>query len=227
MASFPPAFFSFFTDLAAHNDRDWFQANKTRYDRDVKDVCLRFITDVGPALHDISPHFLAVPKTVGGSMFRIHRDTRFSKDKTPYKTNAGLHFKHDSPKDVVSPGFYLHLAPDEVTAGVGLWMPPTPVLNQIRSAIDTRGGEWQAVRDHVESAGLQWYGRDSALKRVPAGYAKDHVHGDDLKLKSFCVFKPLSVHAAQQDDFVDVFAAACAECMPMVSFLGDAVGVAV
>jgi uncharacterized protein (TIGR02453 family) len=227
LAHFDAAFFSFFTELAENNNREWFQANKRRYERDVKDACLGFITDFGPYLHDISPHFTAIPKAVGGSMFRIYRDTRFSKDKTPYKTNAGLHFRHETAKGAHTPGFYLHLDPQEVSAGVGIWAPPTPVLNKIRMAIDTRQSDWQALRDQVESQGLVWYARDQSLKRVPRGFDKDHVFAEDLKLKSFCFFKPLSVEAAQRDDFVEVFAKACADCLPLVRFVGQALDVAV
>ncbi len=227
MSHFPKTFFTFFEDLTANNDRDWFNAHKSRYEQDVKQVCLDFISDFGPRLHDISPHFRAIAKGNGGSMFRIYRDTRFSKDKTPYKTHAGLHFRHEGGKDVHAPGFYLHLDPREVSAGVGIWMPPNPVLHRIRTAIDQQGDRWQGLRNHVEANGLQWYGRDSALKRVPRGFDKEHRHGDDLKLKSLCWFKPLTVKQATTPGFVDVFADACRDCLPLVEFVAEALDVQV
>ena len=84
--------FAFLTELAANNNREWFLANKPRYERDVKDPALRFITDFAEPLAEISPHFRADPRVNGGSLFRIYRDTRFSKDKSPYKTMTGIHF---------------------------------------------------------------------------------------------------------------------------------------
>src|SRR3954470_21671845 len=93
--SFSPALFTFLRDLAANNDREWFAANKARYVAEVQEPALAFIEDVGMRLpEEISPHFVADPRTTGGSLFRIYRDTRFSKDKTPYKTHCGVQFRH-------------------------------------------------------------------------------------------------------------------------------------
>src|SRR5919112_754543 len=116
-ASFGPELFGFLAELRAHNDRDWFAANKERYEGDVLEPALAFIEDFEPHLRAISPHLRADARRVGGSLFRIYRDTRFSKDKTPYKTTAGIYFRHEQGKDVQAPGFYLHLAPGEVFAG--------------------------------------------------------------------------------------------------------------
>ena len=102
--------FEFFVDLRQNNTRDWFKDNKQRYESIVKEPLLQFITDFRVPLAIISPHFSAIPR-VGGSLFRIYRDTRFSKDKSPYKTAAGVHFRHEAGKSVHAPGFYLHLAP--------------------------------------------------------------------------------------------------------------------
>jgi uncharacterized protein (TIGR02453 family) len=88
---FSPATFRFLSDLAKNNDRDWFTANKARYEDDLKGPALRFIQDFAAHLRKLSPHFTAGPR----SLFRIHRDTRFSKDKSPYKTNSGIQFRHD------------------------------------------------------------------------------------------------------------------------------------
>src|SRR5512134_2052219 len=92
---FTPALFTFLEELRLHNDREWFERNRDRYLRDVRDPMLRFVVAVGPALKKVAPRLVADPRPVGGSLFRIHRDTRFSKDKTPYKTNAAASFRHD------------------------------------------------------------------------------------------------------------------------------------
>ena len=106
---FQPDLFRFLDALRGNNNREWFQANKERYESDVKGPMLRFIGDFAPRLRQISPRFVADPRPNCGSLFRIYRDVRFSKDKTPYKTNAGAQFRHQAGKDAHAPGFYLHV----------------------------------------------------------------------------------------------------------------------
>ncbi|MGA7097163.1 MAG: TIGR02453 family protein, partial [Acidimicrobiia bacterium] len=113
MRYFQPALFRFLRDLAANNNREWFEANRERYAETVQEPALAFIADFAPRLEKISPCFRADAKVQGGSLFRIYRDTRFSADKTPYKTNTGVHFRHDRFKDAHAPGYYLHLQPRE------------------------------------------------------------------------------------------------------------------
>ena len=115
-----PELFTFFRELKENNNRDWFQANKARYESQVREPLLQFIADFGLRLAEISPHYLADARRSGGSLFRINRDIRFSSDKSPYKTAAGVQFRHESGKDVHAPGFYLHLEPEGIFAGVGI-----------------------------------------------------------------------------------------------------------
>ena len=117
IAFITPELFRFLGELRAHNERTWFEANKARYLSRVRDPVLAFIAEVAPKLSAISPHVVADPRPSGGSLLRIYRDTRFSRDKTPYKTNVGLRFPHGAGKDIHGPGYYLHLAPDEVFMG--------------------------------------------------------------------------------------------------------------
>ncbi|MCU0281213.1 MAG: TIGR02453 family protein [Acidimicrobiia bacterium] len=112
MRHFTPGLFAFLRDLAEHNDRAWFKANQTRYEEQVRLPALAFIEDLADPLLAISRHLTADPRPLGGSLFRIQRDTRFSKDKTPYKTHTGIHLRHVATRDDVhAPGFYLHLEP--------------------------------------------------------------------------------------------------------------------
>ena len=141
--SFGPELFAFLVELRANNDRDWFAANKARYEADVLEPALAFIEDFGFRLQGISPHFRADPRRSGGSLFRIHRDTRFSKDKSPYKTNTGMYFRHERGKDAHAPGYYLHLAPGEVFGGGGIWHPDAPALAAIREAIVRDPDGWR------------------------------------------------------------------------------------
>ena len=132
MGHFTRKTFGFLRDLSENNDREWFQANKGRYEEDVKRPALEFIRDFSESLKTLSPHFKADPRANGGSLFRIYRDTRFSKDKSPYKTFTGIQFRHDRGKDAHTPGFYLHLEPRQCFVGLGIWHPDGKRVNTIQ-----------------------------------------------------------------------------------------------
>ena len=140
---FTPKLFAFLKDLAENNDRDWFKAHQDLYEQHVREPALDFINDFAVPLKKISPHFVADSRTVGGSLFRIQRDTRFSKDKTPYKLNTGMQFRHIAGKDAHAPGFYVHLQPGECFMGVGLWRPESKVAYAIRQHIDENQAAWK------------------------------------------------------------------------------------
>src|SRR5919202_3583155 len=124
-AIFGEELFEFLADLQANNDREWFSANRRRYEEHLLEPALDFVEAFAPRLEELSPHFRADARASGGSLFRIHRDTRFSKDKSPYKTNVGIHFRHERAKDAHAPGYYLHIGPEDVFAGGGIWHPAT------------------------------------------------------------------------------------------------------
>ena len=119
----PRELFGFLRELAENNDREWFQANRDRYREQVQEPLVAFIAAFSEPLSELAPRFVADPRPSGGSMFRIHRDVRFSKDKRPYKTHASAQFRHRRGRDVHAPGFYLHLEPGNVFAGAGMWRP--------------------------------------------------------------------------------------------------------
>jgi uncharacterized protein (TIGR02453 family) len=218
-ASFGRELFGFLADLKKHNDRDWFNANKARYEADLLEPALAFIEDFAPHLHQISPHLRADARRVGGSLFRIYRDTRFSKDKTPYKTTAGIWFKHEQGKDVHAPGFYLHLAPGDVFAGGGIWHPDTKTATKIREALVTDPDGWRDATSGVD------LGMGESLKRVPPGYEKDHPLAEDLKRKDFGAIERMSEEQATCPDFLQRYADACRRMSPVMAFLCRAVGV--
>jgi uncharacterized protein (TIGR02453 family) len=217
---FGPDLFEFLDDLRANNERAWFQAHRSRYERYVREPLLRLIRDFGPPLRAISPHFEADPRPLGGSMFRIHRDTRFSHDKSPYKTHAAAHFRHAAGKDVHAPGFYLHLAPEECFAGVGIWHPDAETLEQIRRAIVERPAGWGAVRARVGSL------EGESLKRPPRGYDPDHPYVEDLKRRDFIASAEFDQAQVCGPDFLDTYAAACRSMSPLAEFLTKALGLA-
>lgn len=144
---------------------------------------MAFISDFAPRLRKISPHFVADPDPRHGSMFRIHRDTRFSKDKSPYKTHASAHFRHGVGKDVHGPGFYLHLEPKSVFIGVGIWHPPPPTLLKLRTHLVEAPGEWTKALKHKAFEGYAL--RGESLKRPPKGFDKEHPLVADLCRKDF------------------------------------------
>jgi len=221
---FRPALFAFLRELADNNTREWFQANKSRYEDDLKDPALSFISDFGPGLRKISPHFNAIPKATGGSLFRIYRDTRFSKVKTPYKTHLGIQFRHKQAKDVHAPGFYLHLEPGASMVGIGIWHPDGPSLASIREAIDSDQRGWIKARDNKQFRALFELGGES-LKRPPKGYDADHPLIDDLKLKDFIGFAKLTQKQALAGDLLDLFTGHCRAAAPYIAWLSQAVGV--
>src|SRR3954469_13625712 len=225
-ASFGPELFAFLRDLRDHNDRDWFAANKARYESAVLEPSLAFVEDMGYRLQEISPPRRADARRNGGSVFRIHRDTRFSKDKTPYKTNAGVHFRHARAKDVPAPGYYLHLQPGRVFAGCGIWHPDTKTANRIRDAIAARRGSWGAApRPPPFPGALEIGGREKALKRVPSSFDKEHEFADDLRLRGFVGYATMSEEAALAPDFLDRYTAICEAGAPLMRFLCDALAV--
>ena len=220
-AHFRPALFKYLKDLKANNDREWFQSNKSRYEEDVKEPMLQFILDFGPRLRKISPNFLADPRPVGGSLFRIYRDTRFSKDKTPYKTHAAAHFRHVRAKDVHAPGFYLHLEPGSVFVGVGIWHPETAAAVKIREAIVEKPDRWKKIvgakkfRDSFRLEG-------DSLKRPPRGLDPEHPLIEDLKRKDFIAVTSLTQKDACAPDFLTRFTGTCRAAGPFVQFLTEA-----
>jgi uncharacterized protein (TIGR02453 family) len=214
---FTPKLFSFLRDLAENNDRQWFAANKERYERDVRGPALRFVADFGQRLSRIAPKLVADPRPVGGSMFRIHRDTRFSRDKSPYKNHVGLHFFHESAKKAPSvPGFYLHLTPGESFAASGIWHPDAAALARLRQAIAAPSPEWMALkRSKLPIEG-------GALKRPPRGFSADHPFIDDLKRTDFVTSVRLDDHDICKPGFIDDFAAACRKMTPLTRFASRA-----
>ena len=223
-ASFTPELFAFLADLRENNNREWFAANKDRYESAVLEPALDFVADFAPYLDKISPHIRADPRPSGGSLFRIYRDTRFSKDKTPYKTNVGINFRHERAKDAHAPGFYLHLSPGEVFAGGGVWHPDTAAVGRIREAIVADPDGWRRATRTGAFAKTFALGGDS-LKRPPAGFDADHPFVEDLKRKDFFGWTQLTEEQATAPGFVAEYARLCRGVWPLMRFLGEALDV--
>ncbi len=215
---FRPTFFSFFRDLANNNNRAWFAQSKPRYQKEVVTPMLSFIEAIQAPLGDLAPHYRAIPKMVGGSMFRIYRDTRFSNDKRPYKEHAAFHFRHEQGKDAHAPGYYLHLEPGKVFFGAGIWLPPAEKLAVIRETIMDSPSAWARVKNDpkiVEYGGIQGKG----LKTAPRGVDRKHPQIEDLRRKSFFVMHEVKPVHAGNADFVDTVTDTYRRCEAMMSFI--------
>jgi uncharacterized protein (TIGR02453 family) len=220
---FTSALFSFLRDLEANNDRGWFKANQERYERTVREPALEFVSALAPRLRKVSPSIVADPRPVGGSLFRIQRDTRFSKDKSPYKTYVGLRFGHERGRDVHAPGYYLHLAPGECYFGMGIWHPDTGTARTIRQAIAEDPGSWKKAA-HGSRFARRFELSGDSLQRVPKEYEADHPFADDLRRKDFIAGTSLTQKQVTSHGFVDEFTGLCREGAPMVRFLCEALG---
>ncbi len=218
---FPKDFFKFFEELKKNNNREWFNANKPRYYASVVNSISEFIVCMAPRLKKISSHYIADPKPHGGSMFRIYRDTRFSKDKTPYKTHAGVQFRHEAGKDAHAPGFYVHLAGDGLFFGGGVWNPAGPQLNLIRDYIADNARSWARI---VNSRKVKDIGgiRGDSLKRPPRGFDAEHVHITDLKRKSFYLMTEAPAGDAMKPGFLDQVTEGFRRAAPLNRFITGA-----
>lgn len=223
-AGFGPATLGFLAELSNHNNKEWFDANKQRYEDEVREPARAFVRAMTPALRKISKHLVADDRKVGGSIMRIYRDVRFSKDKTPYKTNLGVHFRHARGKDVHAPGCYVHLGLDGCFLGMGMWHPDGPSLAAIRSVIAESPKKWKRVIEDPKLTGTWSFGGDS-LKRPPRGFDADHPLIDELKRKDHILVSDLTVDQAESDALVELCAARFTAGKKHMSALCDAIGV--
>lgn len=220
---FSPGLFQFLRELKENNSREWFQANKDRYEVEVKEPLLGFIAEFARPLYRISPNFIADPRPVGGSMFRIHRDVRFARDKSPYKTAATVQFRHESGKDVHAPGFYLHLEPGQCFAGAGIYHPDGAALGRIRDRIVEDPKAWKRIRDGKAFRSVWALGGDS-LVRPPRGYDPEHPYATDLKRKDFIAVTNFTEKDVLSPGFLAEFAKMCKAASPLTRYLTEAVG---
>jgi len=212
--------FRFLKDLKANNSRPWFEDNRDRYEDHVKVPALRFIEDFAGHLAKLSPHFHAGPR----ALFRIHRDTRFAKDKSPYKTHTGIHFRHDRAKDAHAPGYYLHVEPGGVFMGLGLWRPDGPALRKIREHMVEEYDAWKkASRSKKLTSALTLTG--DRLSRSPKGFDPDLPGAEDLKWKDFIAAADLDEGFVTSPQLPKELAKRYAAGSAYMAFLCEALGV--
>jgi uncharacterized protein (TIGR02453 family) len=221
---FEPTLFQFLKELTDNNNRPWFQKNKPRYEREVLEPCLAFIRAFGTRLKRISKCFVASDQRSGGSLMRVYRDMRFSKDGAPYKTNVGIQFRHEFGRDVHAPGFYVHIAPDECFLGVGMWRPDGASLRLVRQAIVERPDRWRrATRGKQFRECFELVG--DSLKRPPRDFPADHPLVEDLKRKDLIGLCDLKKRDVLDARFLDNVANSFTVGRPMMRFLCEALHV--
>lgn len=220
---FDSSIFTFLEQLKQNNNKDWFNDHKQDYEDLVRTPALEFIAEMESWIKMISPHYEAQPKKMGGSLMRVYRDVRFSKDKSPYKTNVGIQFRHEIGKDVHAPGFYFHIEPNNVFLGVGTWHPASDALKAIRDHIVAKPGPYedavthQPLLEHFHMAG-------SSLTRPPKGYEKDHPLIEEIKRKDFMAVAELDSDFILQPDLPKRTAQMFGKAQPLQRFLCDALG---
>ena len=226
--AFTPRALQFFRGLARHNNKPWFEAHRDQYEADVRQPMRDLIEHLDTRFARFAPEIGGDPKL---SMFRINRDIRFSKDKSPYKTHAACWFHHlnaarnvGSGADEGSAGYYFHLEPGgRSMIGAGLWMPPRPQLKKLRDAIAHNPEAFDKV---ARSIPRRFGGLDDegALKRMPRGYAEDHPAAKWLRFQSFTSGRTLTDAQVTSASLAALLAREYEALLPLVRWLNSSLG---
>lgn len=227
--AFTPATLRFFRELKRHNAKPWFEAHRADYEQDVRAPMRELIEELDVRLARFAPEITGDPKR---SMFRIYRDIRFSRDKSPYKTNAGCWFWHRDADSRVGDdaegggaGFYFHLQPGSSFTGAGIWMPPRPLLNKLRDAIadDLRGFE-RVVKQPGFVRRFGGLDDEAVLKRMPRGFPDTHPAAQWLKYQSFVAGRALTDRQVTNSQLAAILQADFEGLLPLVRWLNTALG---
>lgn len=222
---FTPATIEFLSQLRENNTKEWFAERKPDYERLVKQPSLSLIAVMNERFEDLGVPFISTPKA---SMFRIHRDTRFSKNKAPYKTNIGLFFPYIRRKTenrpIEAPGLYIHIDSTEMFIGGGLYMPMPEQLRGIRERISEEWKEFGEIITHPIflnefSEGL----RGERLQRVPRGFPSDHEAGELLKMKQYLVTCKLTEGQVFTEQIIDIIEAKSLALAPLLEYFVEAI----
>ncbi len=220
---FDKSLVQFLGQLKKNNNRAWFERNKARYEAQVREPVLAFIRTIAPRIEKISPYIFVSDSKVGGSMMRPYRDTRFTHDKEPYKTNVGIQFRHERGDDIHAPGFYLHIEPGEFWLAVGMWKPDAESLAKVRRHIAESPREWLVARNNARFT-ASWELVGDSLKRPPRGFDPAHPLIEDIKRKDYLGYCNLGRKELYRSDIVERVAAGYATAKPFMKFLCGALG---
>ncbi|MBL8298665.1 MAG: DUF2461 domain-containing protein [Rhodanobacteraceae bacterium] len=215
---FTAASFAFLRDLARNNNREWFLANKTRYEEQLREPFLRLIADLQAPLAKISSHYRADPRSQGGSLFRQHRDTRFASDKTPYKTWTGARLFHERSKGIEAPVFYLHIQPGECFVGGGLWHPQPDSLKKVRDFLANNPAAWKKATQSKSFRAHMALGGDS-LTRPPRGFDPNHELISDIQRKDYVASANFDDALATSAEFKPYLLDKFKQVAPLIDYL--------
>ncbi len=216
-----PDTFKFLADLAKHNQREWFQEHKDRYEKAHENV----IAFAGDLIKELSKANIGVDASLEPKkcVMRIYRDIRFSKDKTPYKTNMAI--GRLTKNKIGEIGYYLQIEPGNKSfiAG-GYWMPQGEHLKAIRQEIDYNAADLIRIIDSADfKKTFVDFRSQESLRTVPKGYDADNEHIDLLKLKSFIAYRDLTDKELSDQDAVKMVAKLCVKLHPLNVFLANAI----
>jgi uncharacterized protein (TIGR02453 family) len=220
---------AFLRGLARHNAKPWFEAHREDYEAHVKQPMAQLVEVMDMRFAEFAPEFVGDPKR---SLFRLHRDIRFSGDKSPYKTHAACWFFHGGGSSKVGreahgggAGFYFHLEPGASMLGGGCWMPPREALQRFRTAIaaDVRAFERIVLAPSLRRR-LGGLSEESTLKRMPRGYCDDHPAARWLKFQSFTVGRRLTDSQVTGTRLTAILENDYAAMLPLVRWLNTALG---
>lgn len=215
-AGFPEDTLAYFRALEKHNTREWFEESRGRYESSVREPMLALLAQLATRVRTIDPELEIEPKR---AMYRIHRDTRFSADKTPYKTQVAAAFTFRGFDRNADAGFYFHVTPGEIGVGGGMYMPDGPRLKKIRAGIDRDPAALPAIlRQKAFRARFGELLGDS-LVRVPQGYERDHPAADLLRRKQLYCWASLESSVIGTAAFADVLMDHFRAMTPLVRWL--------
>jgi uncharacterized protein (TIGR02453 family) len=226
---FRPAALSFLRSLRRNNDREWFEQNRATYEGELRTPLAALAEEVDVRLATMAPEIIGDPKR---SLFRIHRDVRFSVDKSPYKTHVAAWFHHsDAGRGVgtAAPhggaGFYFHMEADRASLGGGIWMPPRPTLQRIRAAIDEDHVPLDRIlRDPARRRRFGGLAEENMLTRMPRGYADAHPAATLLRHQSYTLGRELRQRDLFSPRLPDLLAKEYAHLLPLVRWLNASLG---
>jgi uncharacterized protein (TIGR02453 family) len=219
---FPREGIDFMKRLKRNNNRPWFEKHKDEYETFVKLPMQSLIAALQPHFERFAPEFDIHPKK---SLFRIYRDVRFSKDKTPYKTHAAAHFVlRGKPKGIEGSGFYLHIEPGEVFLGGGIYMPDGDQLKKIRRSIASQSDRFLSILGQKNFKKAFGKLQGEKLQRAPQGYEPNHPMAEWLKYKQFFIWVEWPESKCHRGKFVADVASVFESATPMVRFLNEATG---
>jgi uncharacterized protein (TIGR02453 family) len=207
----------FLSQLKENNNREWFAVNKDRYEAtkaDFEQISNSLILEISKFDEEIK-HVAAKD-----CVFRIYRDTRFSHDKTPYKTHYGVFIAAGGGRKSVRGGYYLHFEPGNCFVAVGAWCPPPEILKALRQSVYDNIDEFKEIRSHAEfSKYFSDFYQEDKLKTAPKGFPKDFPEIELLKLKHYMVEYKLNNQLLSKDDFVEEVAEILQAAHPLNVFL--------